>query len=100
MTLPPSIEPTQGITAGAQLLELSWITQGSVFKTQQGTWCWTRKVKAKTVTVALSAQQAELLNTENLKCSSPRCATSVKPSCSNLSQDPFAESDLNHPKHP
>jgi hypothetical protein len=44
----------------AQLLELSWITQGSVFKTQQGTWCWTRKVKAKTVTVALSAPQAEL----------------------------------------
>jgi predicted glycosyl hydrolase (DUF1957 family) len=43
-----------------QLLELSWITQGSVFKTQQGTWCWTRKVKAKTVTVALSAPQAEL----------------------------------------
>ena len=43
----------------AQLLELSWITQGSVFKTPQGTWCWTRKVKAKTVTVALSAQQAE-----------------------------------------
>jgi hypothetical protein len=43
-----------------QLLQLSWITQGSVFKTQQGTWCWTRKVKAKTVTVALSAQQAKL----------------------------------------
>lgn len=43
-----------------QVLELSWITQGSVFETQQGTWCWTRKVKAKTVTVALSAQQAEL----------------------------------------
>ena len=43
-----------------QLLELSWITQGSVFETQQRTWCWTRKVKAKTVTVALSAQQAEL----------------------------------------
>src|ERR1700751_2701014 len=43
-----------------QLLQLSWITQGSVFKTQQGTWCWTRKVKAKTVTVALSAKQAEL----------------------------------------
>ena len=43
-----------------QLLQLSWITQGSVFKTHQGTWCWTRKVKAKTVTVALSAQQAEL----------------------------------------
>jgi uncharacterized protein DUF6788 len=44
----------------AQLLQLSWISQGSVFQTQNGTWCWTRKVKAKTVTVALSAQQAEL----------------------------------------
>ena len=43
-----------------QLLQLSWITQGSVFKTQQGAWCWTRKVKAKTVTIALSTQQAEL----------------------------------------
>ena len=40
--------------------QLSWITQGSIFQTQQGTWCWTRKVKAKTVTIALSAQQAEL----------------------------------------
>jgi hypothetical protein len=44
----------------AQLLQLSWITQGTVFQTEQGTWCWTRKIKAKTVTVALSAQQAEL----------------------------------------
>jgi hypothetical protein len=43
-----------------QLLQLSWITQGSIFQSQQDTWCWTRKVKAKTVTVALSAQQAEL----------------------------------------
>jgi predicted glycosyl hydrolase (DUF1957 family) len=43
-----------------QLLQLSWITQGSIFQTQQGTWCWTRKVKAKTITIALSAQQAEL----------------------------------------
>jgi hypothetical protein len=44
----------------AQLLQLSWITQGSVFETQEHTWRWTRKVKAKTVTVALSAQQAQL----------------------------------------
>ena len=44
----------------AQLLQLSWITQGSIFQTQQGTWCWTRKVKAKSITIALSAQQAEL----------------------------------------
>jgi hypothetical protein len=89
----------------AQLLQLSWITQGSIFQTQQGTWCWTRKVKAKTVTVALSTQQAELfkqalLNTENLKCFSLRCVTSVKPSCFNLSQDFLAESDPNPPKPP
>ena len=44
----------------AQLLQLSWITQGSVFETQDHTWRWTRKVKAKTVTVALSAEQAKL----------------------------------------
>ena len=44
----------------AQLLQLSWITQGSIFQTQQGTWYWTRKIKAKTVTVALSTQQAQL----------------------------------------
>jgi hypothetical protein len=44
----------------AQLLQLCWITQGSVFETQEHTWRWTRKVKAKTVTVALSAQQAQL----------------------------------------
>ena len=44
----------------AQLLQLSWITQGSVFETQEHTWRWTRKVKAKTVTVALSNEQAEL----------------------------------------
>ena len=44
----------------AQLLQLSWITQGSAFETQDHTWRWTRKVKARTVTVALSAQQAQL----------------------------------------
>jgi Family of unknown function (DUF6788) len=44
----------------AQLLQLSWFTQGSVFETPEGTWRWTRKVKAKTVTVALSAPQAQL----------------------------------------
>ena len=44
----------------AQVLQLSWFTQGSVFETQEHTWRWTRKVKAKTVTVALSAQQAQL----------------------------------------
>jgi hypothetical protein len=46
----------------AQLLQLSWITQGSVFETQDHTWRWTRKIKAKTVTVALSAQQAQLFH--------------------------------------
>ena len=43
----------------AEIATLGWISQGSV--TPNGAaWRWTRKVKAKTVTVALSAPQAEL----------------------------------------
>ena len=36
------------------------VTQGSLSQSPQGNWRWTRKVKAKTVTVALSDKQAEL----------------------------------------
>ena len=43
-----------------QILTLDWVTQGSLSQSPQGNWRWTRKVKAKTVTVALSDQQAEL----------------------------------------
>jgi hypothetical protein len=43
-----------------QILDLDWVTQGSLSQSPQGYWRWTRKVKAKTVTVALSDQQAEL----------------------------------------
>jgi hypothetical protein len=43
-----------------QILALDWVTQGSLNQSPQGNWRWTRKVKAKTVTVALSEQQAEL----------------------------------------
>src|SRR5271168_762926 len=43
-----------------QILALDWVTQGSLSQSPQGNWRWTRKVKAKTVTVALSDQQAEL----------------------------------------
>ena len=43
-----------------QILALDWMTQGSLSQSPQGNWRWTRKVKAKTVTVALSDQQAEL----------------------------------------
>ena len=43
-----------------QILALDWVTQGSLSQSPQGHWRWTRKVKAKTVTVALSDQQAEL----------------------------------------
>ena len=43
----------------AQLAALDWITEGSVMTNRSpGTWRWTRKVKAKTVSVALSASQA------------------------------------------
>jgi len=38
---------------------LDWLSEGSVSENHPGTWRWTRKVKAKTVTVALSGQQAE-----------------------------------------
>ena len=43
-----------------QILALDWVTQGSLSQSPHGNWRWTRKVKAKTVTVALSDQQAEL----------------------------------------
>ena len=48
-----------------QLAGLGYISQGSVFQrapTQQGSrYVWTRKVQAKTVTVALSRQQYQWL---------------------------------------
>jgi hypothetical protein len=43
-----------------QLLGLGWIPQGSLMHEPPNAWRWTRKIKAKTVTVALSQQQAEL----------------------------------------
>ena len=43
-----------------QILALDWVTQGSLSQSPQGNWRWTRKVKAKTVTVTLSNEQAEL----------------------------------------
>lgn len=38
---------------------LDWLSEGSVGENHPGTWRWTRKVRAKTVTVALSVAQAE-----------------------------------------
>ena len=47
-------------TCKEALAALDWISEGSVTRNNSpGTWRWTRKVKAKTVTVALSATQAE-----------------------------------------
>lgn len=43
-----------------QLADLTWISQGSVMNDRANAWRWTRKLKAKTVTVALSAAQAAL----------------------------------------
>jgi|SRR5690348_3912555 hypothetical protein len=43
-----------------ELLELGWISQGSLMHHSPNSWRWTRKVKAKTRTVALSKEQAEL----------------------------------------
>jgi hypothetical protein len=41
------------------LAQLDWLSEGSVSEGHPGAWRWTRKVKAKTVTVALSTAQAE-----------------------------------------
>jgi hypothetical protein len=43
-----------------ELLGLGWICQGSLMHTPPHAWRWTRKVNAKTVTLALSEPQAEL----------------------------------------
>lgn len=45
------------------ILALDWLSEGSVTENHPGTWRWTRKVKAKTVTVALSPEQAEAFRT-------------------------------------
>jgi hypothetical protein len=42
-----------------EIRKLDWLSEGSVGENHPGTWRWTRKVKAQTVTVALSAAQAE-----------------------------------------
>jgi hypothetical protein len=43
-----------------RLLELGWIAQGSVLPQPPRAWRLTRKVKAKTVSIALSEQQLPL----------------------------------------
>jgi predicted DNA-binding helix-hairpin-helix protein len=43
-----------------QLSTLEWITHGSVTPNHPGNWRWTTKIKAKTVTLSLSAEQADL----------------------------------------
>ena len=44
-----------------ELSTLGWITHGSVTPNHPGNWKWTTKVKAKTVTLSLSQEQADLL---------------------------------------
>ena len=44
----------------AQLQHLGWIAQGSVCPQPPHAWRLTRKVKAKTISLALSAEQAHL----------------------------------------
>jgi hypothetical protein len=43
-----------------ELASLGWLTDGSVTPNHPGSWRWSRKVKARTVSVSLSASQAEL----------------------------------------
>jgi len=44
-----------------ELSMLEWITHGSVTPNHPGNWKWTTKIKAKTVTLSLSQEQADLL---------------------------------------
>jgi len=44
----------------AEVAQLGWLTQGSVVPNHPGNWRWTRKVNAKTVSVSLSPEQAEV----------------------------------------
>lgn len=43
-----------------ELASLGWLTNGSVTPNHPGNWRWTRKINARTVSVALSAAQAEI----------------------------------------
>jgi hypothetical protein len=43
-----------------EIATLGWLTHGSVSPNHPGYWRWTRKVNAKTVSVALSEAQADL----------------------------------------
>src|SRR5437762_3331877 len=43
-----------------ELATLGWLTNGSVSPNHPGHWRWTRKIKAKTVSVNLSQAQADL----------------------------------------
>src|SRR5215469_2231479 len=83
-----------------QILALDWVTQGSLSQSPQGNWRWTRKLKAKTVTVALSDKQAELfrLAIESLKTSSARCALLASRCSSTPSKAPHVEKQEFHPK--
>jgi len=45
-----------------ELAELTWFCQGSVMHTPPGAYRWTRKVKNKTITIALSKPQAGLIS--------------------------------------
>src|SRR6266436_3779849 len=51
-----------------ELLELGWISQGSLMRQLPNAWRWTYKVKTKTVTVALSKEQAELYQKAIASC--------------------------------
>ena len=41
-----------------EISKLDWLSEGSVGENKPGNWRWTRKVSAKTVSVALSEEQA------------------------------------------
>jgi len=56
----PSLYPVNSVKLRKKLSALEWITHGSVTPNHPGNWKWTTKVKAKTVTLSLTQEQADL----------------------------------------
>jgi hypothetical protein len=87
----------------AQILALDWVTQGSLSQSPQGHWRWARKVQAKTVTVALSDQQAELFRRaiddhRKLEKLIDQMRALSQQVLLNSSKDPHVEKEQCHPK--
>jgi hypothetical protein len=80
-----------------EIATLGWLTHGSVSPNHPGYWRWTRKVKAKTVSVALSEAQAELFRQA---IANHRKLEAILQEMRAISQEVLLKSDPGNPKKP